>query len=105
MLIHLAAVSRHQIITTGGKQMLGVIPRRANQGYAAGQRLKWPDRGNTGQCLYVRSSRYMHSDPASSKYPWCVKIRKPTTIGNARVPKRVLREFRITNSKNFSFEF
>src|SRR4051812_9389863 len=68
MRLHLRSVKGDQKVRPWTEKMLGIVPRRGDQGNATSQRLKWPNCGNSGKRLSIRPAGHMYCDAIAGEH-------------------------------------
>ena len=81
---HLLAVARHQVVAAGREEALAVLPGRADQRDAAGQRLEGADRRDARQRLGIRPARNVHRDAEAREGARHLVVRQPAGVLDAR---------------------
>jgi hypothetical protein len=95
---HLGSIARHQEILSRAEQAFLVLPGRADQGYAAGQRFEHADRWDPRQGLHVRPAGNMNGHSMLGEGRGRLGVGKPALVGDAGGGQRIKRLSRIADA-------
>lgn len=109
---HHRAHGAHRLVTVtdgqvaiGGKKPFGIVPGRADQRNAAGQRLEHADGRNAWESLDVRAPRHMHREAPAGECIWNAVVGKPPGAYEALLARTLDDVVRITHTVQPPGEF